>query len=172
LDPSFLQKIQNYRANGNVAKVNLALSSLPKFGYGTARGSGRVDLDVEDLEKLSGRIHIGPDIDYLERAFDAAKYGDFSPRPYLDITIPSLNDSSLAPSGAHVMSIHAQFAPYKLNGYARASRAASSTPEACVPNTWDSRREELGDVIVTALADYAPNLKELIIARQVLTPLD
>jgi len=155
LDPSFLQKIQNYRANGNVAKVNLALSSLPKFGYGTARGSGQVDLDVEDLEKLSGRIHIGPDIDYLERAFDAAKYGDFSPRPYLDVTIPSLADSSLAPNGAHVMSIHAQFAPYKLKD-----------------GDWNSRREELGDSIVKALSDYASNLKELILARQVITPLD
>src|SRR3989475_4971661 len=134
LDPSFLQKIQNYRANGNVAKVNLALSSLPKFGYGTARGSGRADLDVEDLEKLSGRIHIGPDIDYLERAFDAAKDGDFSPQPYMDITIPSLTDPSLAPKGAHVMSIHAQFAPYKLNEYDGVPPAASSTPEACVPN--------------------------------------
>ena len=65
------------------------------------------------VEKLSGRIHIGPEIDYLERAFDAAKYGDFSPQPYMDITIPTLTDSSLAPNGAHVMSIHAQFAPYK-----------------------------------------------------------
>jgi len=150
LDPSFLQKMQNYRAHGTVAKVNLALSALPKF----------TSLNGEDAsERLSGRVHIGPDIDYLERAFDAAKYGDFSPQPYLDIRISSLTDSSLAPNGAHVMSIHAQFAPYKLNGYARASRAASSTPEACVPNTWDSRREELGDVIVTTLANYAPNLK-------------
>src|SRR5207253_515534 len=113
----------------------------------------------------------GPDIDYLERAFDAAKYGDFSPRPYLDITIPSLTDSSLAPKGAHVMSIHSQFAPYRLNGYAHAPRAASSTPEACAPNAWDSRREELGDAVVNTLADYAPNLKELIVARQVLTPI-
>ena len=163
LDPSFLQKMQNYRAHGTVAKVNLALSVLPKFSSLTGKVAS---------EKLSGRIHIGPDIDYLERAFDAAKYGDFSPRPYLDITIPSLNDSSLAPKGAHVMSIHAQFAPSRLDGYARASLAASSTPEACVPNIWDSRREELGDVIVTTLADYAPNLNELIVARQVLTPLD
>ena len=162
LDPSFLQKMQNYRAQGTVAKVNLALSALPKF----------TSLNGEDAsEKLSGRIHIGPDIDYLERAFDAAKYGDFSPRPYLDITIPSLTDSSLAPKGAHVMSIHAQFAPYKLNRHARVTRAASSTPETCVP-VWDSRREELGDVIVNALSDYAPNLKEMIVARQVITPLD
>src|SRR5205807_440247 len=139
-----------------VAKVNLALSALPKFDrYRTARGSQRVSSEAENLEKLSGRIQIGPDIDYLERAFDAAKYGDFSPRPYLDITIPSLIDSSLAPKGAHVMSIHAQFAPYRLKD-----------------GDWNSRREELGDAVVNTLADYAPNLKELIVARHVLTPLD
>jgi phytoene dehydrogenase-like protein len=146
LEPSFLSKIRNYRAHGTVAKVHLALSALPKF-------TGLNDEDA--VEKLSGRIHIGPDIDYLERAFDVAKYGDFSSRPYLDITIPSLTDPSLAPSGAHVMSIHAQFAPYKLKD-----------------GDWNSRREELGDAVVNVLSDYAPNLKETIVARQVITPLD
>jgi len=87
-DPNFLGKIRNYRSLGSVAKVNLALSALPTF----------VALQGADAgERLSGRIHIGPDIDYLERAFDAAKYGNFSPKPYLDITIPSLTDASLAP---------------------------------------------------------------------------
>ncbi len=147
LEPGFLGKIRHYRAHGTVAKMHLALSALPKFA----------GLDEGDVcEKLSGRIHIGPDIDYLEHAFDAAKYGDFSPRPHLmDITIPSLTDSSLAPVGAHVMSIHAQFAPYKLKD-----------------GDWDSRREELGDTVVNTLSDYLPGLKELIVARQVLTPLD
>jgi phytoene dehydrogenase-like protein len=146
LEPSFLGKVRNYRAHGTVAKVHVALSALPKFN----------GLDEGDVcEKLSGRIHIGPDIDYLERAFDAAKYGDFSPQPYLDITIPSLTDPSLAPSGAHVMSIHAQFAPYKLKD-----------------GDWNSRREELGDAIVNVLCDYAPNLRESIVGRQVITPLD
>jgi phytoene dehydrogenase-like protein len=146
LDPSFLTKIRNYRAHGTVAKVNLALSALPKF-------SGLSDGDAS--ERLSGRIHIGPDIDYLERAFDAAKYGDFSPAPHMDITIPSLNDSTLTPNGGHVMSIHAQFAPYQLKS-----------------GDWNSRKEELGDTVVNVLSDYALNLKELIIARQVITPLD
>src|ERR1051326_493253 len=172
LDPGFLQKIQNYRAHGTVAKLNLALSALPKFTNGTARGSERVNLDAEDFHKLSGRIHIGPDIDYLERAFDAAKYGDFSSRPYLNITIPTLTDASLAPDGAHVMSIHAQFAPYKLNGCAGDPRAVSSAPDGSVPNAWDSRRDELSDAIVNTLEEYAPNLKELIVARQLITPLD
>ncbi|HEX6189342.1 MAG TPA: NAD(P)/FAD-dependent oxidoreductase, partial [Pyrinomonadaceae bacterium] len=170
LEPAFRSKIQNYRAVGTVAKVHLALTALPKFdGYRTASGSERVNATPAINEKLSGRIHIGPEIDYLERAFDAAKYGDFSTQPYMDITIPTLTDSSLAPTGAHVMSIHAQFAPYELRS---AGRRPAGMPEACVPNDWDSRREELGDVIVNALTAYAPNLKELIVGRQVLTPLD
>jgi phytoene dehydrogenase-like protein len=147
LDPSFLGKIRNYRAHGTVAKVNLALSGLPKF---TALNSA-----APDVEKLSGRIHIGPNIDYLERAFDAAKYGDFSPQPYLEITIPSLTDPSLAPNGAHVMSIHVQFTPYGLK-----------------EGDWNGKRDSLGDTVVNVLADYAPNLRELIVARQVITPLD
>ena len=142
LEPSFRSKIQNYRAVGTVAKVYLALTALPKF-------------QCASVENLSGRIHIGPEIDYLERAFDAAKYGEFSPQPYMDITIPTLTDSSLAPNGAHVMSIHAQFAPYELK-----------------QGDWDSRREELADAIINTLSEYAPNLKELIVGRQVLTPLD
>ena len=141
--PSFRMRAQNYRAHGVVAMVHLALSALPKF------------VGVDSHERLAGRIHIGPDIDYIERAFDAAKYGDFSRQPYMEVTIPTLTDSSLAPTGAHVMSIHAQFAPYQLR-----------------EGNWESRREELGDVIVNALAEYAPNLKGLIVGRKVLTPLD
>ena len=156
LEPSFRSKIQNYRAVGTVAKVHLALTALPKFENGS-------------VENLSGRIHIGPEIDYLECAFDAAKYGEFSPQPYMDITIPTITDSSLAPNGGHVMSIHAQFAPYELRC---AGLRPAGAPEARVPNDWDLRREELGDAIVNALSAYAPNLKELIVGRQVLTPLD
>jgi phytoene dehydrogenase-like protein len=165
LEPSFRMKMQNYRAVGAVAKVHFALSALPKFENAGA----------DCRERLSGRIHIGPEIDYLERAFDAAKYGDFSPQPYLDITIPTLTDPTLAPDGAHVMSVHVQFAPYKLtHAGLRPAPAVNevSTPEACVPDNWDSRREELGDAVVKALSDYAPNLKELILGRHVLTPLD
>jgi len=145
LDPTFLQKIRNYRAQGVSAKINLALSALPSFA-GMAGDEG---------QKLSGRIHVGPDIDYLERAFDASKYGDFSPLPYLDITIPSLTDPSLAPSGAHVMSIYMQYAPYKLK-----------------TGDWHSRREELGDAVIKTLSAYAPDLEQLVLARQVITPLD
>jgi phytoene dehydrogenase-like protein len=149
LDPNFLLKIRNYRAVGVSAKINLALSGLPSF-----TGINAGDL-AEAKSKLSGRIHIGPDIDYLERAFDAAKYGDYSPAPYMDITIPSLLDPALAPAGAQVMSVYVQYAPYKLK-----------------EGDWNSRREEFADRVVDVLAGYAPNLKELIVARQVITPLD
>jgi phytoene dehydrogenase-like protein len=146
LDPDFLMKVRNFRAIGSAAKINLALSSLPSFPA----------LDGGDAKtRLSGRIHIGPDIDYLERAFDAAKYGDCSPSPYMDITIPSLTDPSLAPAGAHVMSVHVQFAPYKLK-----------------TGDWNSRREEFGDTVVNCLGEYAPNIKALIVGRQIITPLD
>jgi len=145
-DPSFLAKVQHYRALGVSAKINLALSGLPSF-VGVENG--------EASAKLSGRIHVGPEIDYLERAFDAAKYGDYSPAPHMDITIPSLTDATLAPAGAHVMSVHVQYAPYKLK-----------------EGDWNSRREEFGDKVMDVLAAYAPNIKELTVARQVITPLD
>ena len=144
LDPGFLAKIRAYRSEGTVAKVNLALSRLPSF---TGVRDGTRD--------LAGRIHIGPDTDYLEQAFDAAKYGDFSPQPYLDITIPSLMDPSLAPAGAHVMSIHVQYAPYRLKS-----------------GDWGARRHQLGDAVVKTLSDYAPQICDTIAARQVLTPVD
>ncbi len=147
LDPSFLSKIRNYRATGVSAKINLALSSLPRFvGVDDAQG---------EESRLAGRIHIGPDIDYLERAFDAAKYGDYSPAPYMDITIPSLTDTTLAPAGAQVMSIQVQYAPYKLK-----------------QGDWTSRREEFADEVIGVLASYAPNIGELIVGRQIITPLD
>lgn len=146
LDPSFVSKVRNYRATGVSAKINLALSDLPSF-KGVEGGDA--------ISKLSGRIHIGPDIDYLEKAFDAAKYGDYSPRPYLDISIPSLLDPELAPQGAQVMSVYVQYAPYKLK-----------------EGDWNSRREEFADNVINVINDHAANFKELIVARQVITPLD
>jgi len=145
LQPSFLQKLLHYRMNGTVAKINLALGGLPTF-----KG---VDGDVS--ARLSGRIQISPEIDYLERAFDAAKYGEFSQHPYIEAMIPTLWDGSLAPTGKHVMSIYMQYAPYKL-------RHAD----------WDSQREALGDTVVKTLAEYAPELPSLIEAREVITPKD
>jgi phytoene dehydrogenase-like protein len=118
---------------------------LPKFR----------DVSGDVTALLSGRIQISPEIDYLERAFDASKYGDFSPHPYIDATIPTLWDSTLAPAGKHVMSIYMQYAPYKL-------RHAD----------WDSQRDALGDTVINTLAEYAPDLPSLIEAREVITPKD
>lgn len=143
LEPNFLLKMRNYRAPGVVAKINLALDGLPEF-----RG-------VDGNTKLAGRIHIGPEIDYLERAFDASKYGEFSPDPYLDINIPSLGDPSLAPAGKHVMSIHVQFAPYKLGH-----------------GDWTTRRDEFANNVIDKLEAYAPRLREMILAARVITPAD
>jgi phytoene dehydrogenase-like protein len=144
LSPDFVQRLQHYRGNGTVAKVNLALSGLPTF---TALKNG-------DASALKGRIHIGNEIDYLERAFDESKYGNFSRQPYLEATIPSLTDPTLAPEGKHVMSIYMQYAPYKLKG------------------DWEEQRKALGQTVVQTLAQYAPNLPELILTHQIITPLD
>ena len=144
LDPVFLTRIRNYRSLGTVAKVNLALGALPAF-------SG-----VDGPADLHGRIHIGPSIDYLERAFDHSKYGELSREPYLEATVPSLADPSLAPPGRHVMSVYAQFAPYRLGGN----------------GGWDTARQRLGDLVVETLERYAPGLTALIERRQVITPAD
>jgi len=145
LTPDFVMKLQHYRTPGTVAKVNLALSGLPTF---TALKGASGDV-------LSGRIHIGPEIDYLERAFDESKYGSFSRQPYLEVAIPTIADPSLAPAGKHVMSIYMQYAPYKLKG-----------------SDWESQRVALGDTVVKTLTQYAPNLPELILSHQIITPQD
>jgi phytoene dehydrogenase-like protein len=145
LAPSFLQRIQHYRMHGTVAKVNLALNGLPSF-----KG---VDGNAASL--LGGRIQVSPDVEYLEHAFDAAKYGEFSQHPYLEATIPTLRDPSLAPAGKHVMSIYMQYAPYNLRNA-----------------DWDSQRDALADVVVNTLAEYVPDLRSMIEAREVITPLD
>ena len=146
LSPDFVQKLQHYRMPGTVAKVNLALSALPNF---TALQS------TDNGNALSGRIHIGHEIDYLERAFDESKYGNFSRQPYLEIAIPSVSDPSLAPDGQHVMSIYMQYAPYKLKA-----------------SDWESQRSALGETVVKTVTQYAPNLPELILSHQIITPQD
>jgi phytoene dehydrogenase-like protein len=147
LDPTFANRIKNFRSNGTVAKVNLALGGLPTFSP--------LDPTEGFLEALSGRIHIGPDIDYLERAFDASKYGEVSSAPYLDVTIPTILDPELAPEGKHVLSACVQYAPYKLR-----------------EGNWDSGRRELGPTVIRTLAAYAPDLPSLVEGMQVITPKD
>jgi phytoene dehydrogenase-like protein len=147
LDPTFANRIKNFRANGTVAKVHLALGGLPAFSA--------LDPTEGFLKALSGRIHIGPEIDYLERAFDASKYGEFSEAPWLDVTIPTILDPSLAPDGKHVLSACVQFAPFKLK-----------------EGNWDARRKDLADTVIKTLAAYAPNLPGLVEGVQVITPKD
>ncbi|MGC2107901.1 MAG: NAD(P)/FAD-dependent oxidoreductase, partial [Candidatus Korobacteraceae bacterium] len=145
LQPSFLQRLQHYRMHGTVSKINLALAGLPTFK----------DVSGDIATLLSGRIQISPEIDYLEHAFDSSKYGEFSPHPYIEATIPTLWDNSLAPAGKHVMSIYMQYAPYSLRGA-----------------DWDSQRDALRDVVVNTLAEYAPDMPSLIEAAEVITPKD
>jgi phytoene dehydrogenase-like protein len=156
LDPTFANRMKNFRANGTVAKVNLALGGLPTF---TA-------LDAREgfLKSLAGRIHIGPEIDYLERAFDASKYGEFSKAPYLDVTMPTILDPSFAPDGQHVLSAYVQFAPFRL-----VDRTAGAEKKE---GNWDASRKDLGDTVIKTLTAYAPNLPGLVEGMQVITPKD
>lgn len=147
LDPVFANRIKNFRARGNVAKVNLALGGLPAFSA--------LETDERALQALSGRIHIGPDIDYLERAFDDSKYGELSRAPYLEVVIPTILDPALAPEGRHVLSAYVQFAPYKLK-----------------EGNWNSHRRELGLGVINTLGAYAPNLSSLVEGMQIITPED
>ncbi len=144
MDPDIAQKVRNYRAAGTVAKVNLALASLPRF-----------DSASNDPTKLAGRIHIGPELDYLERAFDHAKYGERSTKPWLEMTIPSILDSRLSPAGAHVASIYAHYAPYRLR-----------------QGEWTAQRESLLRDVLEVLEQYAPGLSSLVVGAEVITPED
>jgi phytoene dehydrogenase-like protein len=144
LPQDFVRSIRRYRSVGSSGKVNLALSELPNFTC--LPGDG---------DHLRGAMSISPSVDYLERAYDDAKYGEFSSRPYMDVIIPSLIDPGMAPPGKHVMSCFVQYAPFKLNG------------------GWnDEKREAFGDTVIDTLSEYAPNLRSAIIHRQVITPQD
>jgi phytoene dehydrogenase-like protein len=144
LDPEFEAEVRRYRFRGSSGKVNLALDGLPSFTC--LPGTG---------EHLRGAISFSPSVDYMERAYDDAKYGRFSRRPYIDMIIPTLVDPTMAPPGKHVMSCFVQYAPFSL-----------------AEGTWDEQREAFGDVVVDTIAERAPNIRDLIIHRQVLTPLD
>ncbi|MCH7839820.1 MAG: NAD(P)/FAD-dependent oxidoreductase [Planctomycetes bacterium] len=146
LEPVFAAQIKRYKMRGSSAKVNLAVDRLPQF---RCRTNGTAH--------LRGDIAIAPSIDYLERAYDEAKYGDFSSRPYMNVVIPSLVDPSVAPPGQHIVSCFVQYAPYDIKEGAE---------------YWPQRREALGDAVVDTLAEYCPGLKESILFRQVLTPWD
>jgi phytoene dehydrogenase-like protein len=148
LEPGFVRRVKNIRYRGVTAKLNLALSELPRFTS--------LDFSVQAArDYLGGHIIICPNLEYLERAYDAAKYGTFSTQPYLDVVIPSVADPALAPAGQHVMSITMQYAPYELR-----------------EGNWLERSQPLADTIINTLADHAPNLKDIIRHCQILTPQD
>src|SRR5271163_4932840 len=144
LPPDFLEGVRRYKYRGSSGKVNLALDALPDFKCLPGAGA-----------HLRGAISISPSIDYMERAYDDAKYGNFSRRPYIDMVIPSLTDPSVAPPGKHILSCFVQYAPYKL-----------------ASGTWDQQREAFGNTVIDTISQYAPNLKSLIIGKQFITPLD
>ena len=144
LPSDFVTDVKRFKIRGSSGKVNLALSELPNFTCMPGDGP-----------HLRGSISISPSMEYMERAYDEAKYGNFSSRPYMDILIPSTIDPSMAPPGKHVMSIFVQYAPYHLK-----------------EGTWEEKREAFGDAVVDTLAAYAPNLKNAIIGRQVVSPWD
>ena len=145
LSSDFLEEVRRYKFRGSSGKVNLALDALPEFKCLPGIGA-----------HLRGAMSISPAVDYMERAYDDAKYGMFSRRPYIDMVIPSLTDPSVAPPGKHVMSCFVQYAPYKLK-----------------PGlNWDQLRDDFGNTVIDTVAEYAPNLKNIILHKQVLTPLD
>jgi len=148
LEVQFVREVKNIRYRGCLGRVILALDGLPRFKAMTSETS-------EESQRLSSRITICPDLDYLERAYDEAKYGSFSRQPYLDIAIPTILDPSLAPPGKHLMLINIQYAPYHL-----------------AEGDWTQQQEALGKAVIEALEAYAPGIRDLIIHSLVLTPLD
>ena len=144
LPGEFVEEIRRYKYRGSSGKVNLALDALPNFTCLPGEGA-----------HLRGAISISPGVDYMERAYDQAKYGEFSRRPYMDMVIPTLTDPSVAPPGKHILSCFVQYAPYKLSS-----------------GTWADQREAFGDTVIDTIAEYAPNIRGIILHRQVLTPLE
>src|SRR5258707_3075283 len=144
LPTDFVDDIKRYKFRGSSGKVNLALDALPDFKCMPGTGP-----------HLRGAVSISPSVEYMERAYDDAKYGRYSRRPYIDIAIRSLTDASIAPPRQHVMSCILQYAPYNLK-----------------EGNWDEKREAFGDTVIDTIAEHAPNIKDIILHRQILTPLD
>jgi phytoene dehydrogenase-like protein len=145
LPADFVQAIRHFRIEGTSCKINLALNGLPEFtSYPGAPGPHH-----------RATMHICPSIEYVERAWDDAKYGRPSERPLLELTVPTMYDPSLAPPGRHIMGIFLQYAPYTLRD-----------------GTWDELREPFGDRVISLIEEYAPNIRSIIEHRQVLSPLD
>ncbi|HUS05926.1 MAG TPA: NAD(P)/FAD-dependent oxidoreductase, partial [Bryobacteraceae bacterium] len=145
LDPSFVAAIQHFRMEGTSCKINLALSGLPDFAA----------LPGTPGPHHGATMHICPSMEYVERAWDDAKYGRPSSSPLLELTIPTMYDPSLAPAGRHIMGIFLQYAPYTLRN-----------------GNWDDEREPFTNRVLDLIEEYAPNIRDIIVERQTLTPLD
>lgn len=143
--PEFLWRIRHLRARGTLAKANMALSALPAFGEATTA-------------MLAGRVRIAPDLEYLERAFDHAKYGEWSPAPWIEFTVPSLLNPALAPGGAHVLSAYVQWVP---DGHGAPGAAGS-----------EQAADEALEVVLDTLERYAPGLRRLVVQAEIVTPAD
>jgi len=144
LPEDMLAAVRNFRVRGSSGKVNIALSGLPQFTCLPGEGP---------LHR--GAISVSPSMDYIERAYDEAKYGQFSTNPYIDMIIPSMIDRDMAPPGHHVMSCFVQYAPYDIEG------------------GWDdAKREAFGETVIRTIERYAPDIRRLIVGMQVITPAD
>jgi len=149
LPPTFARRVKNIRMRGTLAKINYAVSTLPAF----------LDLRTRPSDErgaiMAGCLRLAPHLDAIERAFDSAKYGMRSDTPFIELSVPSVHDDTLAPPGQHVVSAYVQFAPYALRG-----------------RSWDDEREALGDAATATIEQYAPGFADSVVARQVITPAD
>lgn len=149
LPPDFLEGIKNFRSEGTSLKMNLALSGLPEFtAYPSSPGGA-------PGPQHRATMHICPSVEYIERAWDDAKYGKPSQNPLIEMTIPTMYDPSLAPPGRHIMGIFLQYAPYTLKG-----------------TNWDEQREPYAERVLDVIEAYCPNIRSIVVERQTLTPLD
>ncbi len=144
LPQDFVESIRRYRIQGSSGKVNLALDEIPDFTCMPGNGP-----------HLQGVISISPSVDYVEKAYDDAKYGNYSRKPYIDMVIPSTVDPTLAPPGKHIMSMFVQYAPYHLRS-----------------GNWEDKREEFGENVIDTIEEYIPNIRRIILHKQVITPWD
>jgi phytoene dehydrogenase-like protein len=145
LDPEFLEGIRNFRSEGTSLKMNLALSGLPEFRA----------LPGAPGPQHKATMHICPSVEYIEHAWDDAKYGRPSKSPLIEMTIPTMYDPSMARPGRHIMGIFLQYAPYTLKD-----------------GTWDAQRELYAERVLDVIKEYCPNIRSIVVERQTLTPLD
>lgn len=143
LEPRFMRAVRNLIYRGSTAKLILALDGLPEFVGQTDEG------------QLHGRVRLAPSLAYIEKAYDAAKHGRYSSNPVLDINIPTLTDSTLAPAGKQIMSITVRYAPYTL-----------------AESDWESEKETFADVVLDTLSQIVPNVRQHILHQHLITPAD